>query len=255
SRAEKVIFKHNDVEDLEHHLKQQPIDRPKIIAFESVYSMDGDIAPVKQFVELAKKYNAFTYLDEVHAVGMYGERGAGVAAEQGVMDQVDMINGTLGKAFGVMGGYVAGNKSIIDAIRSYAPGFIFTTSLPPALLAGARASIEHLKTSEVERTRQRANVKRLKDRLEKDGLPMMENPSHITPVLVGEPTCCKQVTDLLMEQYYLYVQPINYPTVPRGTERLRLTATAAHTTEQIDAMADALKEMWLTNHVFQQAIA
>ena len=255
SRQEKQIYRHNDVEHLEELLKAADPNRPKIIAFESVYSMEGDICPMKEIVELAEKYNALTYLDEVHAVGLYGERGAGVAEERGLMDRIDIIEGTFGKGFGLMGGYIAGTRNVVDAVRSYAPGFIFTTALPPALLAGARASVEHLKVSDIERMRQRRNVKHLKDLLTAADMPFMQGESHIVPLVVGEATCCKMVTDLLLEQYDIYVQPINYPTVPRGTERLRLTATAAHSLEQVDHMASVLTQLWHENHVFQYAVA
>lgn len=247
--CEKLIFRHNDLDHLEELLRAQPVNRPKVIAFESVYSMDGDIGHIAEIAALAHKYNALTYLDEVHAVGMYGPRGDGVAAERGVMDQIDIIQGTLGKAYGLMGGYVAGNASIIDAIRSYAPTFIFTTSLPPAILAGAVASIEHLKSSNTERSQQRANVARLKSGLHAANLPVMDGPSHIVPLMVGEPNCCKMVTDILLRDHNIYVQPINYPTVPRGTERLRLTATAVHTTEQIDELVAVLTNMWTAHQI------
>jgi 5-aminolevulinate synthase len=255
SRAEKKIYRHNDMEHLEELLKAADPDRPKIIAFESVYSMEGDISPIKETVELAEKYNALTYLDEVHGVGLYGPRGAGVAEERGLMDRIDIIEGTFGKAFGLMGGYIAGKASTVDAVRCYASGFIFTTALPPGVLAGARASVEHLKTSDIERIRHRSNVKYFKELLEKAELPYMKGESHIVPLVVGEATCCKEVTDMLMRDYDIYVQPINYPTVPKGTERLRLTATAAHTTEQIDRMVDVLSTLWEENHIFQYAVA
>ncbi|MCB9991054.1 MAG: 5-aminolevulinate synthase [Rhodospirillales bacterium] len=253
--AEKRIYRHNDVEHLEALLKAADPKAPKIIAFESVYSMEGDIAPMAEIVALAEQYGAMTYLDEVHAVGMYGPRGAGVAEERGLMDRIDIIEGTFGKAFGVMGGYIAGKRETVDAVRSYASGFIFTTALPPALLAGARASVEYLKVSDIERQRQRRNVRHLKDLLEAAEMPYMQGESHIVPLVVGEATCCKMVTDMLMDEYDIYVQPINYPTVPRGTERLRLTATAAHSIAQIDHMADVLKHLWHENHVFQYAAA
>jgi 5-aminolevulinate synthase len=255
SRCEKQVFRHNDVAHLEGLLKAQPLDRPKIIAFESVYSMEGDIAPIAEILALAEKYNALTYLDEVHAVGMYGPRGAGVAEQLGLMDRVDIIEGTFGKAYGLMGGYIAGKAAIIDAVRSYASGFIFTTALPPAVLAGAKASIEHLMVSDIERQRQRRNVRHLKNRLEKSGLPYLKGESHIVPLIVGEATCCKMVTDILLNSFDIYVQPINYPTVPKGTERLRLTATGAHSIEDVDALCDTLERLWTENHVFQHAVA
>ena len=254
-KCEKKIFRHNDVEHLEELLKAADPKRPKIVAFESVYSMEGDISPIEEIVALAEKYGAMTYLDEVHAVGMYGPRGGGVAEERGLMDRIDIIEGTFGKAFGVMGGYIAAKANICDAIRSFAPGFIFTTALPPALLAGARASVEHLKISEIERMKQRRNVALFKERLEKAGMPYMKGESHIIPLVVGEAKCCKLVTDMLLDDYDMYVQPINYPTVPVGTERLRLTATAAHTPEQVAEMADILEKLWIENHVFQYAVA
>jgi len=250
-----VVYRHNDMEHLEECLKAEGANVPKIIAFESVYSMEGDIAPIAETIALAKKYHALTYLDEVHGVGLYGPRGAGVAEERGLMDQIDIIEGTFGKAYGLMGGYIAGSHEIVDAVRSFASGFIFTTALPPALLAGARASIEYLKISDIERQRQRRNVARLKERVEAAGMPYMKGESHIVPLIVGEATCCKRVTDLLLSEYDIYVQPINYPTVPKGTERLRLTATAAHTLEQVDEMVDVLEKLWLENHVYQYAVA
>ncbi len=247
-KCEKKIFRHNDLEHLEQLLKEVDIDCPKIIAFESVYSMDGDIAPIGPMADLAKKYNALTYLDEVHAVGMYGPRGAGVAEEQGVMDRIDIIEGTFGKAYGVMGGFITGKAAIIDAIRSFASGFIFTTALPPSLLAAARASVEHLKVSQIERERLFANVKMFKGLLDKADLPYLKGNSHIVPLIIGEPTCCREVTDMLMDEYDIYVQPINYPTVPRGTERLRLTTSAVHSKDDIERMASVLEHMWNTHH-------
>lgn len=255
SGCEKKIFRHNDVEHLEELLKSVDAARPKIVAFESVYSMEGDISPMAQIIALAEKYNALTYLDEVHAVGLYGPRGAGVAEERGLMNRIDIIEGTFGKGYGLMGGYIAGKRETVDAVRCYAGGFIFTTSLPPGVLAGARASIEHLKVSTIERQRQRRNVRRLKERLEAAGMPYLKGESHIVPLIVGDATCCKMVTDVLLNRYNIYVQPINYPTVPRGTERLRLTATAAHSLEDVDHMADILEQLWAENHVFQYAVA
>ena len=255
SGCEKIIFRHNDMDHLEQILRAQPIDRPKIIAFESVYSMDGDIGNIAAIVDLATRYNAFTYLDEVHAVGMYGPRGGGVAEQLNLMDRIDIIQGTLGKAYGLMGGFITGAAHTIDAIRSYAPGFIFTTSLPPAVLAGAVASVEYLKTSNAERMTQRANVAYLKSALSDLRLPFMDGPSHIVPVLVGEPNCCKAVTDALLNEHNIYVQPINYPTVPRGTERLRLTATAVHTFEHINTLVGALDILWSGAHALPRAQA
>lgn len=251
SKCEKLIFRHNDLEHLEEILQSLDIDRPKIIAFESVYSMDGDIAPIEEICDLAEKYSAMTYIDEVHAVGMYGKRGGGVAEERGLLDRIDILEGTFGKAYGAMGGFITGPAVILDAIRSYSPSFIFTTSLPPAVLAAAHAAVEHLKISDVERQAQRRNVALLKSMLEEAGLPYMKGESHIVPLIVGEPTCCKDVTDILMAQYNIYVQPINYPTVPKGTERLRLTATAAHSVEDVRYMAETLQQLWESNHMLR----
>ncbi|MGA8690351.1 MAG: 5-aminolevulinate synthase [Methyloceanibacter sp.] len=242
--GEKHIFRHNDVEDLEDKLKKFPRGTPKIIVFESVYSMDGHIAPIAAICDLAQKYNALTYLDEVHAVGLYGPRGGGIAEREGVMGRIDIVNGTLAKGFGVMGGYIAASRACCDAIRSYAPGFIFTTSLAPAIAAGALASIRHLKRSGVERERLQERVGTLKWRLAEARLPVMYNPSHIVPVMVGDPVHCKAVTDMLLERYRLYVQPVNYPTVPRGTERMRLTPSPVHTDAQMASLIQALKELW-----------
>jgi 5-aminolevulinate synthase len=242
--GEKRIWRHNDPSHLEALLKEYPASTPKIIAFESVYSMDGHIAPVAAICDLAEKYGALTYLDEVHAVGMYGPKGGGIAERDGVMHRVDIINGTLAKGFGVMGGYIAASRACCDAIRSYAPGFIFTTSLAPAIAAGALASIRHLKVSLIERARHQERARTVKARLIARGLPVMDNPSHIVPVLVGDPVHCKAVTDALMEYYGIYVQPINYPTVARGTERIRLTPTPLHTDEHIDWLVTALGAMW-----------
>ncbi len=255
SRCEKFVFRHNDMTHLEDLLKAQPMERAKIIAFESVYSMEGDIAPLADIVALARRHNAFTYLDEVHAVGMYGPRGAGVAEERGLMDRIDVIEGTFGKAYGLMGGYIAGSAAAVDAVRSHAPGFIFTTSLPPAVLAGAKASIEHLMVSDMERQRQRRNVRHLKSRLENAGLPYLKGESHIVPLIVGDAACCKAVTDILLDRHDIYVQPINYPTVPKGTERLRLTATAAHDIADVDTLCDTLEMLWNEHHVFRYAVA
>ncbi|MFM7084461.1 MAG: 5-aminolevulinate synthase [Hyphomicrobium sp.] len=240
----KKIFRHNDVEDLELKLRQAPIGSPKIIVFESVYSMDGHIAPLKEICDLAKKYGAMTYLDEVHAVGLYGPRGGGIAEREGLMDRIDVINGTLAKGFGVMGGYIAARAKICDAIRSFAPGFIFSTSLAPAIAAGARASIQHLKASTVERDRHQERAGTLKARLKSAHIPYMENPSHIVPVMVGDPVHCKAVTDTLLHQYGIYVQPINYPTVPKGTERMRLTPSPLHSDLQMTELISALRQLW-----------
>ncbi len=248
SKLEKKIFRHNDLEDLERQLKTVAPSRPRIIAFESVYSMDGDVSPIHKIVELAQRYGALTYLDEVHAVGMYGPRGAGVAEAEGVMDAISICQGTLGKAYGVMGGYIAGSKPLIDAIRSAASSFIFTTSLPPVLCAGAFASVEHLKRSPFERQRLFNNVKLLKQKLRATDLPWQDAASHIVPLIVGEANCCKHVTDYLLDQYNIYVQPINYPTVPKGTERLRLTVSAVHSENQITHLVDSLGKLWKKAH-------
>jgi len=242
--GEKYIFRHNDIEHLEELLNKVPAAAPKIIAFESVYSMDGHLAPVAAICDLAEKYGALTYLDEVHAVGLYGKRGGGIAEREGVMDRIDIINGTLAKGFGVMGGYIAASAACCDAIRSYAPGFIFTTSLAPAVAAGALASIRHLKRSEIERARLRERVKTVKRLMGEARLPVVENPSHIVPVMVGDPVHCKAVTDTLLTQYRIYVQPINYPTVPRGTERMRFTPSPVHSDAQVTALIEALRELW-----------
>ncbi|MTD94740.1 5-aminolevulinate synthase [Hyphomicrobium sp. xq] len=243
-QCEKHIFRHNDVADLEEKLKKFPQGTPKIIAFESVYSMDGHIAPTAAICDLAEKYGALTYLDEVHAVGMYGPRGGGIAERDGVMDRVDIINGTLAKGFGVMGGYIAGSRDLCDAIRSFASAFIFTTSLAPAIVAGALASVRHLKTNAFERVRHQERVRTLKALLKAKRLPVMDNPSHIVPVMVGCPVHCKAVTDALLHQYGIYVQPINYPTVSKGTERMRLTPSPVHSDEQMANLIRALEELW-----------
>ena len=240
----KHIFRHNDVEHLEELLAKYPAGTPKLIAFESVYSMDGHIAPIAAICDLALKYNALTYLDEVHAVGLYGPRGGGIAEQDGVMHRIDIFNGTLAKGFGVMGGYIAASRACCDAIRSYAPGFIFTTSLAPALAAGALASIRHLKRSTAERERLKERSSTLKAKLREARLPVMENPSHVVPVIVGDPVHCKAVTDMLLDGYGIYVQPINYPTVPRGTERMRLTPSPVHTDAQMEYLIDALTTLW-----------
>ncbi len=245
-RCEKHVFRHNDVADLEEKLRNIPKGTPKIIAFESVYSMDGHIAPIAAICDLADKYGALTYLDEVHAVGIYGPRGGGIAERDGVMDRIDIINGTLAKGFGVMGGYIAASRDLCDAIRSFASAFIFTTSLAPAIVAGALASIRHLKSSGLERASHQERVGTLKRSLEARRLPVMDNPSHIVPVMVGCPVRCKSVTDALLHQYGIYVQPINYPTVSRGTERMRLTPSPAHSDEQMANLIHALDELYGT---------
>ena len=238
------IFRHNDLAHLESLLAEAPVDAPKLIAFESVYSMDGDISDVRGTAALAKKYGALTYLDEVHAVGMYGLRGGGVSERDGASAEIDIIEGTLAKAFGVMGGYIAADTLIIDAIRSIAPGFIFTTSLPPALSAGALASIRWLKQHNEVRVRHQERAQTLKARFAAAGLPVMPSVSHIVPVMVGDPVHCKLVSDMLLADHGVYVQPINYPTVPRGTERLRFTPTPFHTDEMMDDLVDALDKLW-----------
>ena len=244
SRAECHVFKHNDVADLECLLKTIPQDKPKLIAFESVYSMDGDIGPIKDICDLADKFGAMTYLDEVHAVGMYGPRGGGIAEREGLMDRLTVIEGTLGKAFGVFGGYIAASAALVDFVRSFSSGFIFTTALPPACAAAAAASIRHLKVSEIERLRQRDRVARLRRKLDAIGLPYMKNDSHIVPVMVGDAHKCKWISDILLERHGIYIQPINYPTVPRGTERLRITPTPLHSDADIDHLVQALSELW-----------
>ena len=240
SKAKKIIFKHNDLNDLEQKLKVNT-NKSKVIAFESVYSMDGDFSPIEDICHLAEKYNALTFLDEVHAVGIYGNRGAGVAEERGVMDKIDIIQGTLAKAFGVIGGYVTGNKDVVDFIRSFASGFIFTTSLPPCIAAGAYTSIRHLKFSDEERNLMFETVKKLKVSLKKNNIPFLDHNSHIIPVLIGDPKLCKEASQVLLDQFKIYVQPINHPTVPKGTERLRITCSPNHTTKMIKDLTNALK--------------
>jgi 5-aminolevulinate synthase len=244
SGAEKKIFGHNDMEHLEALLKTTDCVRPKLIVFESLYSMDGDVAPVNAICDLAQRYGAMTYCDEVHAVGMYGPRGGGICERDGTMDRVDVVEGTLAKAFGCLGGYIAGTSALIDAVRSYAPGFIFTTALPPAVCAAATAAIRHLKSSDFERERHQDRAARVKAVLNAAGLPVMANDTHIVPVFVGDPEKCKTASDLLLERFGIYIQPINYPTVPKGTERLRITPTPYHDDALIDLLAEALVEVW-----------
>lgn len=246
SRAERHVFRHNDVEHLEELLKETDPERPKIIAFESVYSMDGDIAPIEKFCDLADKYNAVTFLDEVHAVGMYGPRGGGIAEKLGLMDRLTVIQGTFAKAYGVIGGYIASDAKLVDVVRSNASSFIFTTAFPPALAAASRASVQHLKQSNTEREQHQERAATLKQMLEAAGLPVMDSESHIVPVLVGDPDLARKASNLLMEQHRIFVQHINYPTVPKGTERLRITPTPLHTDEMMQALVTAF------SHVFAE---
>lgn len=244
SGAEKKIFRHNDVAHLEMLLQQAGRERAKLIVFESVYSMDGDVAPIAAIADLAEKYNAMTYIDEVHAVGMYGARGGGITEREGLSHRIDVIEGTLAKAFGTLGGYITGTRSVVDAVRSYAPGFIFTTALPPAIAAAAVTSIRHLKSSQVERDAQQRQAQATKDILSASALPVMPSETHIVPILVGDPELCKMATDRLLAKHGIYIQPINYPTVPRGTERLRVTPTPLHDDSLIETLRDALVETW-----------
>jgi len=240
----KRIFQHNDLDDLRAKLEAEDPSVPKLIAFESIYSMDGDFGPVEAICDLADEFGALTYIDEVHAVGMYGPRGAGVAERDRLMHRIDIINGTLAKAYGVMGGYIAASHKMCDAIRSYAPGFIFTTSLPPAVAAGAAASVRHLKTDQGLRDQHQTQAKILKTRLKGLGLPIIDHGSHIVPVIVGDPVHTKQLSDMLLEDHGIYVQPINFPTVPRGTERLRFTPSPVHGPDELDALVHALDGLW-----------
>ena len=244
AHCEKQIFRHNDMAHLEELLDAADPERPKLIVFESLYSMDGDVAHVNHICDLAARYGAMTYIDEVHAVGMYGPRGGGIAERDGAMDRIDVIEGTLAKAFGCLGGYIAGSSALIDAVRSYAPGFIFTTALPPSVCAAATAAIRHLKTSSWERERHQDRAGRTKAVLAAAGLPVMTNPTHIVPVYVGDPELCKAASDLLLADHGIYIQPINYPTVPKGTERLRITPSPYHDDALIDRLAEALVDVW-----------
>ena len=244
SRAQTQVFKHNDLDDLRRRLAALPRETPKLIAFESVYSMDGDIAPIAEICDLADEFGAMTYLDEVHAVGLYGPRGGGVAEREGVAHRLTVIQGTLAKAYGVIGGYIAGSAAMCDFVRSFASGFIFTTAVPPAVAAGAAASIRHLKDSNAERERMHERVARVREGLDALGIPHLPNASHIVPVMVCDAATCKAISDTLLEEFGIYVQPINYPTVPRGTERLRITPTPAHSDADIDALVAALGTLW-----------
>jgi 5-aminolevulinate synthase len=253
SRVEKRIFRHSDPAHLAQLMAADDPAAPKLVAFESVYSMDGDIAPIAQICDVADQFDALTYLDEVHAVGLYGARGGGISERDGVARRVSVIEGTLGKAFGVMGGYITGDTTLIDAVRSFAPGFIFTTSLPPVLAAGALASVRHLKDSQTERTRHQERAATLKRMIAEAALPLMASPSHIVPVLVGDARLCKLACDELLEQHGIYIQPINYPTVPVGTERIRLTPSPNHTDDMMRDLVRALREVWRRHDIRRAA--
>jgi len=244
SRARKLVFRHNDPHDLDRLLSELDPAQPKLIAFESVYSMDGDIAPIAELCDVADRHNAITYLDEVHAVGLYGPRGGGIAERDGIAHRITVVEGTLAKGYGIVGGYIAGSAALCDFVRSFASGFIFTTAMPPAVAAGAVASIRHLKTSATERAAQQDRVARLRTLLVAAGVPIMNNPSHIVPVMVGDAVLCKQISDRLLDQFGIYIQPINYPTVPRGTERLRITPGPLHTDAEIDHLVASLSQIW-----------
>ena len=255
SKAERRIWKHNDPEDLDRHLSEFDQDRPKLVAFESVYSLDGDIAPIAEILDVCEKHGALSYIDEVHAVGLYGPRGGGIAEREGLMDRIDVIEGTLGKAYGVMGGYIAASRNLVDFVRSFASGFIFSTALPPAVAAGAAASIRHLKVSDRERELQKERVAQVRAKLDIMGIPHLANPSHIIPVMVGDARKCKMISDWLMDNHGIYVQPINYPTVPVGTERLRITPSPVHTDGDINRLIDALSEIWSQCELARMATA
>jgi len=244
SGCEKKIFRHSDVEHLEQLLQETDADRPKLIIFESVYSMDGDVSPIAEICDLADKYNAMTYLDEVHAVGLYGEQGGGITQREGVAHRLDVIEGTLAKGFGLMGGYITGSAALVDAVRSNAPGFIFTTTLTPTVVGGALASVKYVRAHNELRIQHQERAARLKVLVEEAGLPLMESATHIVPVWVGDPVRCKQATDMLLEEYNIYIQPINYPTVPKGTERLRITPSPLHSDAHMDELVTALTEVW-----------
>ncbi|MBX9787265.1 MAG: 5-aminolevulinate synthase [Alphaproteobacteria bacterium] len=253
SRVHKEIFRHNNPAHLKELLSRYPKERAKLIIFESVYSMDGDIAPIEAFCDLAEEFNALTYIDEVHAVGMYGHKGGGIAQREGQSHRLNVIEGTLGKAYGVVGGYIASTSDLVDFVRSFASGFIFTTSMPPAVAAGALASIQHLKTSQAERAKHQERVAKVKKRLIQAGIPFMPTNSHIIPIMVREAHQCKLASDMLLKEHNVYVQPINYPTVPRGTERLRITPSPVHTDQMIDELIDALKSVW--DHLYIEYVA
>lgn len=255
SKAERMIFEHNNPEDLDRKLASLDPDRPKLVAFESVYSMDGDIAPIAEILDVCEAHNAMSYIDEVHAVGLYGPRGGGIAEREGLMDRITVIEGTLGKAFGVMGGYIAASRDLCDYVRTFASGFIFTTALPPAVAAGACASIQHLKESSEERDMQKERVETVRKALDRMGIPHLPNPSHIIPVMVGDAHKCKFISDWLMDNHGIYVQPINYPTVPRGKERLRLTPSPVHDDGEIDRLINALSEIWSRCELARRDIA
>jgi 5-aminolevulinate synthase len=244
SRAERHVFKHNSPEDLDRQLARVAPGRAKLVAFESVYSMDGDIAPIADILDVCEAHGALSYIDEVHAVGLYGPRGGGVAEREGLMDRITVIEGTLGKAYGVMGGYIAASSALVDFVRSFASGFIFTTALPPAVAAGALESVRHLKESQIERARHQAVVAKVRRKLNAIGIPTMDNPSHIIPVMVCDAAKCKWISDWLMENHGIYVQPINYPTVARGTERLRVTPSPVHTDDDVERLVAALSDIW-----------